>query len=286
MGKWYNKIFVGNPDKEDFTSKDLPGDRIEQFFDVIKLRFLEMVKGNLVYALFSLPLVIWTLFFWFTISQADKSDAVSLVSDDRALRLYLLVSIPLYAIMGPAKAGLHYCLRNWVWNERATIGDHFWKEFKRSWWKSMVLNLVSAMVLFAAEWWISFFILNSEKYPAMRIGAIIVAIIAIVYFMSSIYHFPQLVTYNLTLRQIYKNSFIYTVVQFPRTLLAVLIYVALGFLCYVLRQVLLVVAMSIGMSFVFLGQTVYSNFLFDKYVNPPEARRRGMSPEPKKRSKR
>ena len=40
MGKWYNKIFVGNPDKEDFTSKDLPDDRIEQFFDVIKLRFL------------------------------------------------------------------------------------------------------------------------------------------------------------------------------------------------------------------------------------------------------
>ena len=71
MGKWYNKIFVGNPDKEDFTSKDLPGDRIEQFFDVIKLRFLEMVKGNLVYALFSLPLVIWTLFFWYMISQAD-----------------------------------------------------------------------------------------------------------------------------------------------------------------------------------------------------------------------
>lgn len=283
MGKWYNKFVVGNPNKEDFTSKDLPSDRIEQFFDVIKLRFLEMVKGNLIYALFSLPLLGWSLFFFFAVAQTEKSDVAAILENGDMIISYLTICIPLYAIMGPAKAGLHYCLRNWVWNERATIGEHFWKEFKRSFWKAIFLNLVSAMALFATIFWVK--MLFNIGGTVARVGAYALVVVYAVYLMSTIYHFPQLVTYNLTLKQIYKNSFIYTVVQFPRTLLAVLIYAVLAVLCYVLRQVVLVVALSIGMSFVFLGQTVYSNYLFDKYVNEPDKRRRGMSPEPVKRKR-
>lgn len=283
MGKWYNKWVIGNPNKEDFTSKDLPSDRIEQFFDVVKLRFLDMVKGNLIYALFSLPLMIFTLYFFFAISQTEADGLTAILSGD-LIPSYLIFCIPLYAIMGPAKAGLHYCLRNWVWNERATIGEHFWKEFKRSFWKALFLNLVSGMALFATVFWATWFLQNENLF--MRICAYAIVVAYIIYLMSTIYHFPQLVTYNLTLKQIYKNSFIYTVAQFPRTLLAVLIYGVLAVLCVVLWQVVSVVAMSMGMSFVFLGQTVYSNFLFDKYVNEPDKRRRGMSPEPVKRNRR
>ncbi len=281
MGKWYNKIFVGNPDKPDFSAKDLPHTRVEQFFDVVKLHFSDMLVGNLVYALFSIPLLMWTLYYWFAMAQSDPEILrQSLAGGDSWLWFYLIVAIPLYAIMGPAKAGLHYCMRNWVWNERATVRDHFWKEFKRSFWKALFLNLFNGMFLFAGLWWV--LSLNVETYPALRILAIFIGILMVSYFISSIYHFPQLVTYDLKITQIFKNSFIYTVVQLPRTLLAIVIYIALAVACAALYQVLLVVAMSMGMSFVFLGQTVYSNFLFDKYVNEPKDRRRGMAPLDKK----
>ncbi len=281
MGKWYNKIFVGNPNKPDFTAKDLPNTRVEQFFDVVKLHFSDMIVGNLVYALFSLPLLLWTLYYWFAMAQTDPEALQNALSGgDSWLWFYLIVAIPLYAIMGPAKAGLHYCIRNWVWNQRATVRDHFWKEFKRSFWKALFLNLFNGMFLFAGLWWV--LSLNVETYPALRILAVFIGILMVTYFISSIYHFPQLVTYDLKITQIFKNSFIYTVAQLPRTLLAIIIYVALAAVCAALYQVLLVVAMSMGMSFVFLGQTVYSNFLFDKYVNAPEDRRRGMAPLDKK----
>ena len=191
---------------------------------------------------------------------------------------YLLICVPLYAITGPAKAGLYYCLRNWVWNERATIREHFWKEFRRSFWKALLLNLFSAMLLFAGVWWIATLMMNAEAHGWMRYAAIVIGIAMAAYFMSSIYHFPQLVTYQLTFRQILKNSFIYLVVQFPRTLLAVLIYILTAVICYFLGQILLVVILFMGMSFVYLGQMVFSNFLFDKYVNAPEDRRKGMAP--------
>ena len=279
-GKWYNKIFIGNPDKKDFTVRDLPKTRVDQYFDVVKLRFSGMVLGNVLYMLFALPLILFSLYYWFSVASLAQDEAIQQVftGQENLLLSYLLICVPLYAITGPAKAGLYYCLRNWVWNERATIREHFWKEFRRSFWKALLLNLFSAMLLFAGVRWVATLMMNAEAHGWMRYAAIVIGIAMAAYFMSSIYHFPQLVTYQLTFRQILKNSFIYLVVQFPRTLLAVLIYILTAVICYFLGQILLVVILFMGMSFVYLGQMVFSNFLFDKYVNAPEDRRKGMAP--------
>ncbi|MBR2860370.1 MAG: DUF624 domain-containing protein [Clostridia bacterium] len=279
MGKWYNKIFIGNPNKEDFTSKDLPKTRVEQFFDVVKLRFSGMVTGNLLYALFALPLVLWGLYYWFAVVQLEKEIALDqLFGEGSTVLSFLSLCVPLYVITGPAKAGLYYCIRNWIWNERAAVSEHFWKEFKRSWKQALVLNFISAGLLYSGLWWMLFCYLNASQFPILKFIAIFVGFILVLYFMSSIYHFPQLVTYKLKVSQILKNSLIYLAVQFPRTLIACIIYVALIALCVVLSQVLLVVALTLGVSFVFLAQMILSDFLFDKYVNKPEERRKGMAP--------
>ena len=282
MGKWYNKIFVGNPNKEDFTNKDLPKTRLEQFFDVVKLRFSSLITGNLIFALFAIPLMVFTLFLLFGINFAESSEIDFGVEFADHLNLFLLVAIPLYTIMGPATAGLYYCIRNWIWNERATIKEHFWKEFKRSFWKSIFINFFNALLMYACVFWMDILVSNSAEYPIFKILQIVLLLVVVLYYMSSIYHYPQLVTYNLTLRQIFKNSFIYLTVQFPRTLLAVLAYLAIMVLTVLLSKVLAVVMICIGVSFTFLAQMILSDFIFDKYVNEPERQRKGMAPINKK----
>ena len=47
MGKWFNKLINGNPDKKDFSKADLPDNRFDQFFDVIKIRFTGLLTVNL-----------------------------------------------------------------------------------------------------------------------------------------------------------------------------------------------------------------------------------------------
>ena len=169
-GKWYNKIFIGNPDKKDFTVRDLPKTRVDQYFDVVKLRFSGMVLGNVLYMLFALPLILFSLYYWFSVASLAQDEAIQQVftGQENLLLSYLLICVPLYAITGPAKAGLYYCLRNWVWNERATIREHFWKEFRRSFWKALLLNLFSAMLLFAGVWWIATLMMNAEAHGWMR----------------------------------------------------------------------------------------------------------------------
>lgn len=285
MGKWYDKIFVGNPNKEDYSAKDLPKTRMEQFFDVIKLRFGGMVTANILFSLFAIPLIMWLTFSLFMFTGGETAEAqtsideiIKYVSDPGVWMFILMVNIPLYALMGPAQAGLYYCLRNWTWNERATVGEHFWKEFKRSWKRSVALNFFNAALFYAGFWWLLLCYMNMETYPILKVVSITLIVILILYYMSTIYQFPQLVTYDLKVTQIIKNSCIYLIVQFPRTLLAVVIYGLLMLACVWLREILLAVAMSLGISFVALANMILSNFMFDKYVNAPEDRRKGMAP--------
>ena len=279
MGKWYNKIFIGNPDKEDFTAKDLPNTRMDQFFDVIKLRFGGLITANLIVAIFMIPLLLWAMFIWFNFTMTDTEGAMKLIKEDGILTLFLLVNIPLYTLMGPAQAGLYYCIRNWIWNRRATVGEHFWMEFKRSWKQSLFLNFFNATLFFAGYWWFMLCYVNIEAYPILQYVSIGLVVVLLLYYMSTIYQFPQLVCYNLKVTQILKNSIIYMIVQFPRTLAACLIYALLMIACVMLNQVLLAVAMSLGLSFACLANMILSDFLFDKYVNAPEDRRKGMAPK-------
>ncbi|MBE7093035.1 MAG: DUF624 domain-containing protein [Clostridiales bacterium] len=285
MGKWYDKIFIGNPNKDDYSSKDLPKTRIEQFFDVIKLRFGGMVTANLMLSLFAIPLFMWLTFSLFLLSGGETADnltgieqVIKYSSDPSVWMMIMIINIPLYAIMGPAQAGLYYCLRNWSWNERATVGEHFWKEFKRSWKQAIGLNLFNATLFYAGFWWLLLCYMNMETYPVLKWVSVTIIVVLILYYMSTIYQFPQLVTYDLKVIQILKNSCIYLIVQFPRTLLAVVAYGLLLAACIWLKEILLVVAMSLGISFVALANMILSNFMFDKYVNAPENCRKGMAP--------
>jgi uncharacterized membrane protein YesL len=281
MGKWYNKIFVGNPNKEDFSSKDLPKTRFEQFVDVLKLRFGGLVVVNLLFVLFAIPLMLWVMYFWFMLTHAeDLATAMGYVNDPNLWMLFFVVNIPLYMIMGPAQAGLYYCLRNWIWNERATAGEHFWKEFKRSWKRSIALNFFNSALFYAGFWWLVLCDMNMDKSPMLfKFISLTIIVVLVLYYMSTIYQYPQLVTYDLKVKQIIKNSFIYLIVQFPRTLLATVCYGGLMVLSVVFGQVLLAVALGLGISVVCLGNMILSDFLFDKYVNAPEKRRKGMAPK-------
>lgn len=278
MGKWYDKIFVGNPNKEDYSAKDLPKTRTEQFFDVIKLRFGGMVTANILLALFAIPLLLWIMYFWFMFTTFDKETTVKYISDPNVWMIFLLGNVPLYTLMGPAQAGLYYCLRNWTWNERATVGEHFWKEFRRSWKRSVALNFFNAALFYAGFWWLLLCYMNMETYPVLKVVSVTLIVVLILYYMSTIYQFPQLVTYDLKVTQIIKNSCIYLIVQFPRTLIASVTYALLMVACVWLGQILLAVAMSLGISFVALANMILSNWIFDKYVNAPEERRKGMAP--------
>ena len=69
MGKLFDRLINGKPDKKDFTPADLPKNRLDLFVDVVKMRFTGLITVNLLYVVFLLPLIIFSLFSYFAIVQ-------------------------------------------------------------------------------------------------------------------------------------------------------------------------------------------------------------------------
>lgn len=87
--------------------------------------------------------------------------------------------------------------------------------------------------------------------------------IGLVYAMMNIYIFPLLVTYKLTIRQIYRNAFIFTIGKLPHTfgifVLMAGVFIASTWYIFPLFLVGLTFPMLIGVSL--------ANWVFDKYMN-------------------
>ncbi len=133
-------------------------------FRCSKAALTGLITVNLLYVIFLLPLIIFSLFSYFAVVQKtamDGSIEPNLLKS--AFNTYLLMFIPLYAIAGPAKAGVHYVLRNWSWGEQASPVKDFFKEFKRSWKKGLVVNLLVGVLIYAIWFWFHNFVENGES---------------------------------------------------------------------------------------------------------------------------
>ena len=289
MGKLFDRLINGKPDKKDFTTADLPKNRVDLFIDVVKVRFTGLITVNLLYVVFLLPLIIFTLFSYFAIVQQTAMDG----SIDGNLLLsyfntYLLMFIPLYAIAGPAKAGVHYVIRNWSWGEQASPVKDFFKEFKRSWKKGLVVNLLVGVLIYAIWFWFHNFVEN-EQSGLRYVFMIGISLIAFLYFLTSIYIYPIMVTYDLPLSKILKNSAIFGLMRVPRNILVLLCMAAVIIVVALIYQISSVIVLIMGFSLFFLAKTIYCGSIFDKFqknlTNDDVPSRRGMAPEKSKDKK-
>lgn len=289
MGKLFNRLINGNPDKKDFTKADLPDNRFEQFFDVIKIRFTGLLTVNLLYVLFLLPILIfgmWVFFIGLPEMGEIKgwSDQEHMEEFFAYLNSFLMICVPLYTIAGPARAGMYYVLRNWCWGEHAQARD-FWVEFKRSWKTAALYNFLSSLLIYACYFWsYNAFVAQSAMPTAVRyILAAVVAILLIVYLMMDLYVYPLMVTYKLSFRQLLKNALLIALAQVPQAVACILCVGAAVILTALLWQVMAVVALLIGFVLVALAKMLLANSAFDRFnkqlTGGTAPVRRGLAPK-------
>lgn len=291
MGKWFNKLINGNPDKKDFSKADLPDNRFDQFFDVIKIRFTGLLTVNLLYLLFLLPILLFAVWV-FIIGLPEMSEILQWSDEDKFqqfiswLNTFLLICIPLYTVTGPAKAGMFYVIRNWSWGEHAQAGRDFWTEFKRSWKTSALYNCLSAALVYACFFW-TFNAMyapgDGMPEPLKYVIMSVVTIVAVVFLLTDVYVFPLMVTYKLNFRQLLKNALLIALAQIPQAVLFVLSVAVCLVLAALLWQISLVVVLVIGFALVALAQMLLANHAFDKFNNQLTGGtapvRRGLAPK-------
>ena len=253
FGGFFNRMYYGNPNKPDLGYEDLKKRRFKLFFTVLQIRFWKLIQLNLLYSIFWLPTFIWI--YVQSVVTAETGEPVTL--------FFFLILLPCLLFAGPATAGTTYVVRNWARDEHAWLFSDFKDAWKMNWKESLLIMFINGVVLML-------FYVAVIFYNALAVKSILylalyyfILMIGLVYAMMNIYIFPLLVTYKLTIRQIYRNAFIFTIGKLPHTfgIFVLMAGVFIASTWYIFPLFL------VGLTFPMLICVSLANWVFDKYMN-------------------
>lgn len=212
-----------------FNSYNKPGKGIDpdapqkrsffRFFDIFFRKFWHFGKTNLLYTLALIPtFIILVMLMIFPVStvmgEADQGAELFIVA---------IILVNLYISMwgaGPATAGMTYIMRNFAREEHAWLWSDFKDSFKTNFKQSLavfVIDIIAAALFYIA-------IVVYSQMPGL-LGALKYAIymIIFVYTMMHFYIYPMMVTFELSLKDLYKNALLFALCKLPVNILVIVI---------------------------------------------------------------
>ena len=175
FGKMMNSFYYGKSGKGDFRKEDLPKNRWQLFWEMLRVRFASLCRLNLMTIAAWLPLIILigycvtTLFNVLMIrgqydtylangdmGQLTEEQIAALANidldqwmADMAISLmstFCLWAIPCIAVTGPVQAGLAYVTRNWSRDEHAFIWADFKDAVKDNWKQGLGVSAITSVL--------------------------------------------------------------------------------------------------------------------------------------------
>lgn len=258
--------FGYNKPRKDIEKDDKEKHRIFIFFDVIFRKFMKFMQLNMLYLAFSIPYI--ALLYWFSPLNANTMSYIglngigsfvqTLPQEDFSTFDFLLRSLFAFAVVilwgsGPASAGSAYIMRNFAREEHAWVFSDFWDSLKHNFGKSMIVLFVDIAVLYlsltAFNFYSSLYILSENTIYLVAQG--ILAFILILYTFMHYYIYQLMVTYESSLKGLYKNCMLFAIAKFPQNILMTVL--SFGFLLglYVLINVFAFMVLILGFTIIF-----------------------------------
>ena len=298
FGKMMNRFYYGKSGKGDYTREDLPETRWQLFWEMLRVRFTALFKLNIMYMVAWLPAIIVigrALMLGFS-GLANLSEmqlqmeageiAAEMVRDTTlqyqaamqgVLMQTLLLLAPAIAITGPFTAGAAYVTRNWARDEHSFIWSDFWDAVKGNWKQGLLTSIITGvMPLFMYVSWTVYGNM-AKTMPVCYVAQVLCIMIGLLWMMSLMYTYPQMITYDLKYPALIRNSLIMLIGRLPMTAGLKLLSVVPAVLCAVvslLTPYAMYAMLVYGLYYVLLGFALsrfvgasYANAVFDRYIN-------------------
>ena len=305
FGKMMNNYYYGKSGKGDFRKEDLPRNRWQLFWEMLRVRFSALFRLNLMTVAAWLPLIILVgycvsnLFNVLMITSqyegyvatgdpgqlteqqitllADMNLAQWVVDMSRSfLYTFCLWCIPCIAITGPVQAGLAYVTRNWSRDEHAFIWSDFKDAVKENWKQGLGVSAITSVLPIILYVGYQFYGQQAQQNMIFIVPQMLLVMVCLVWALALVFMYPMMVSYKVTFGQLIKNSLIMAVGRLPQTvgirlimLLPAAIAVGVFFLTGSLIALLVLGAyyILIGYSLFRFVAASYTNAVFDKFIN-------------------
>ncbi len=188
--------------------------------------------------------------------------------------LFILFCLPVVTI-GPAIAGMTKVARNYSQERNAFVWSDFWSTFKKCFKQSFIMGLIDLVFIVAVSAGFRVYPYLAEQNSAMYIMLVLFISCSLLFFMMHFYIYLMIVSTNLSLMQILKNSLFLVSLGIKNCIFTLLTWVFVLSLLYVLLpySFLLLFVWPFGfMSFV----TAFNCYpVIRKYVIQPYYDKRG-----------
>ena len=305
FGRMMNNFYYGKSGKGDFRKEDLPKNRWQLFWEMLRVRFSALFRLNLMTVAAWLPLIILigycvtTLFNVLMIhGQYDAyivngdmgeltEEQIALLATmdldqwmvDMAMSLlstFCLWAIPCIAITGPVQAGLAYVTRNWSRDEHAFIWSDFKDAVKENWKQGLGVSAITSVMPIIIYIGYQFYGQQTETSMLFIVPQMLIVMVGLVWMLSLTFLYPMMVTYKVSFGQLVKNSVIMAIGRLPQTVGIRLILLVPSIICVVifLFTGALVALLALALYYVLIGFALarfvcasFTNGVFDKYIN-------------------
>ena len=256
----------------DFEKGDLPSNRVEVFFDSIKMRYSVIFKIGILLLLFSLPFLIASFFkdsYLLSIETSLNSEEITETQYNSyllmATRIYCWVCIPCFALISLSLAGSIRIIKNLVWQDPIFFKQDFIDGIKANAMRYIVYSLFIGLIHYLSR----MAILLNLNVPI--ISYLPSAISLGVFLPVVLFNFVQSQIYNISLLQEVKNGFLLYIRTFFTTFAATIIASApIGFyfisFIYV-KAVVEIIYVVFILPIVLLGELLYFFSKLDRFVN-------------------
>ena len=247
------------------------------FLDIYFRRFWKLILLNLIYMIVSIPAIFvsykfvqYALIFYMQLAgiSPENTEAVKAAI---GLTPMLMVRIMQCLGTGPATAGFNYVLRKYVNDKHAWVWADFVRGMKENWKQALMVYLINmAYAVFAT----GSFLFYNYVMPDMQILGIVIFMVSLVFLMMQMYTYQLMVGFKLTLKQIYQNSAILTIVKLPTNM-------AVAFISFMMMYILcslatgmppamllfsFIVIMLVFFSVITLSQLFMTRKIIQKYL--------------------
>ncbi len=272
-----NNYYYGKQGKADYTVENMPQNRRQLFAEVFKVRWSALFGVNLLYMVAWIPTIAWTVLNAMALVNLPESATADEVSG--LLFTWLLVMIPCIAVTGPFNAGVSFVLRNWARDEHSFVLSDFKDAVKANWKQALVISLIDGVMPFILYTGWRFYGGMVARSVIFVVPAGLVLLVFILWRLASMLAYPMLITYDLSIKNVIRNSMLLSIAKLPfavliklATLAVPAVGIGLGLLIPSIQwQILGIVVLLYLIFLVAFNKLIvasYANWLFETYLNP------------------
>lgn len=251
--------------------------RLAIFFGVLGRKFWRLMGVNLMYLLFNIPAIIIGLFLSIymmelylpSLVQDSQNDLLTMLFVSTFPLVMFLMAVPVLSV-GPAQSGLTYLLRCYAYEQPTFTWSDFKDKMKENWKQGLLVSVINLAVLL-------FMIIDIYLYPRLgNTGGFIMPIfnallimVFILFLMMNMYIYPMMVTYQLKIKHLYKNAFLFAFARLiPNLLILILCAILIIGPILIVSFTASVLALTISYVFYIIFGFTLPGLIINSFVNP------------------